>query len=104
MTERKFEFKLVKKYYDGTVLWEELPENANRRWKTGEDVELSMEWSNHKGHRRLLRKNSIKIQGLPSISTLLCNIVIHGPVRKDISSTNKYFNPFQDAENSDSDR
>lgn len=31
-------------------------------------------------------------------------LVINGPVTKDTSTNDKFFNPFHDAENSDSDR
>lgn len=40
--KQKIEFKLVKKYYDGRVDWETLPNNSNRRITIREDVILLM--------------------------------------------------------------
>lgn len=62
-----------------------------------------MEWSNPKGQRKALRTPSyLKIQGLPSVSKKLFYSVISGPVSKDRNT--KDFDPFKDAEHSDSDR
>lgn len=93
----------MKKYYDGTVKWEELPDNSNRKFRVGEDVQLTMEWSNREGRRKLLKRTSVKLSNLPSISTGLLNAVISGPAKKETVTSAKYFNPFHDAENSDSD-
>jgi hypothetical protein len=63
---------------------------------------VTMEWSSPKGQRKALRTASyLKIKGLPSVSKKPSNIVISGPVSKD--SANKDFDPFKDAEHSDSD-
>ena len=65
--EIKIEFKLIKIKMNKEIEWEQLPNNANRKFKPKISTQFHLEWSKPAGKVNSISKFSYKLKGLPAV-------------------------------------